>query len=190
MSADDEKMKIPGHNPDGIEELDYPVPWWFQMLFYVTIVFGSGYWAYYELGPGVTLVEEYERVKQADEVTELTRLAGTKKVLASDDELAALLKNSERKQKGQTAYASKCASCHGAQGQGGIGPNLTDKHWIHGGKLSQILATVVNGVPDKGMPGWGPLMSAEDSQDLVLFVRSIAGTNPPGAKAPQGELMK
>ena len=81
-------------------------------------------------------------------------------------------------------------ACHGDKGQGGIGPNLTDDYWLHGGKLAQIAATITNGVSDKGMPPWGPMLSGEQIKSLAVFVKSLHGTNPPGAKAPQGELEK
>jgi cytochrome c oxidase cbb3-type subunit 3 len=189
MSADDKNEKMEVHHVDGIDEHDNPVPRWFQLLFLATIVFGIGYWAYYEIGEGPSSLEEYERARVADEIAQLSRQAG-KKELASEEELSRLLANAERKKNGQTAYGTKCASCHGPQGQGGIGPNLTDRYWIHGGSLKQILVSITNGVPEKGMPGWGPLMSAEEAQDLTVYIRSLLGSNPPGAKAPQGELVK
>lgn len=185
------QVKGTGHIYDGIEELDHPSPSWFMALFYITIVFGVGYWLHYTLGNGGTLVEEYQRDKSAQEYALYRdRAAAGPPKAASEDELRAMLADPARKSAGLAAFQTKCASCHGAQGQGGIGPNLTDAHWIHGGKLTEILASIANGVPDKGMPAWGPVVAAEEIQALTIYIRTLAGTNPPAAKAPQGTLVK
>lgn len=180
-----------GHIYDGIEELDHPTPNWFQALFYISIVFGIGYFFHYNIGEGPTLVNEYEEAKMAEEYAIYERQAktGGQKRL-SETELIAFVNNPERKNLGATAYQAKCAACHGAQGQGGIGPNLTDEYWLHGGKMTEVLATIAQGVPDKGMPPWGPLLSTEELQGVTVFIRTLAGTKPAGAKAPQGELVK
>lgn len=184
-------VKGTGHIYDGIEELDHPAPNWFMALFYVTIVFGVAYFLYYTLGNGGTLVEAYQKDKSAQEYAiYLSRAQSGPVKPATEDELRALLTDPEKKEQGRTSFQTKCASCHGAQGQGGIGPNLTDDHWIHGGKLTEILASIVNGVPDKGMPAWGAVIGPEEIQSLTVFVRSVHGTNPPGAKAPQGTRVK
>jgi cytochrome c oxidase cbb3-type subunit 3 len=89
---------------------------------------------------------------------------------------------------GAEVFAGKCVACHGDKGQGLIGPNLTDDYWLHGGGSPSEMAKVVReGVAEKGMPPWGPLLSADEVRDVVAFVRSIHGSNPAGAKEPQGE---
>jgi cytochrome c oxidase cbb3-type subunit 3 len=90
-------------------------------------------------------------------------------------------------EKGGTLYAERCAACHGDQGQGLIGPNLTDNYWLHGGKPEQIMKVIQKGVLDKGMPPWEDSMSEEEVMQAVAFIASIHGTNPGGAKEPQGE---
>jgi cytochrome c oxidase cbb3-type subunit III len=180
-----------GHVYDGIEELDHPTPNWFQALFYVSILFGTGYFFYYVVGDGPTLTQEYERVRLAEEIAIAEHVAktGGPKTL-SEPELAGFLKDQGKQKVGGDIFQAKCASCHGAQGQGGIGPNLTDHHWIHGGKLTEILATISKGIPEKGMPPWGAMLTSDEIQATTVFVRTLLGTNPAGARAPQGELFK
>lgn len=192
MSAEKEnETKSTGHIYDGIEELDHPTPNWFQALFYITIIFGVGYFFHYNLGEGPSLLREYERDQMAENyaIYEHQSKVGAPKEL-SEEELTAFLKDVEKQKTGQAVFQAKCASCHGAQGQGGIGPNLTDDYWLHGNKMTQVLATISKGVPDKGMPPWGAMMSAAEIQDVTVFIRKIAGSRPAGAKAPQGELIK
>jgi len=102
----------------------------------------------------------------------------------------AMAKDPAKVKAGRELFQVRCIACHGAAGQGIIGPNLTDEYWLHGGKLAEITHTITNGVPDKGMPPWGPVMSSEQIHFVVAYIRSIRGTNPAGAKAPQGELYK
>ncbi len=183
--------KRTGHIYDGIEELDYPPPNWFRALFYITIAFGVIYFFYYTIGDGPTLTQEYQKAKNAEEYAQYERRAtsGGAKSL-SEGELIALVRSPERKAAGAASFQTKCASCHGGAGQGGIGPNLTDENWLHGAKMTEILATITQGVPDKGMPAWGQVLGTEEIQSLTVFIRSLLGTKPAGAKAPQGALVK
>ena len=92
---------------------------------------------------------------------------------------------------GKGHYAAKCAACHGQNGEGLIGPNLTDKYWIHSkGKAPGLLAAIRKGFPAKGMPPWEALIPKEDHVALAAYVYSLQGTNPEGGKEPQGELIE
>ncbi len=75
-----------------------------------------------------------------------------------------------------------------ADGGGGIGPNLTDDYWLHGGKLTDIYRTVKLGWPDKGMQAWQSVYDPGQMLQLASFVRSLKGTKPANPKAPQGDL--
>ena len=70
-----------------------------------------------------------------------------------------------------------------------IGPNLTDDYWLHGGTLPEILHTVAEGVPAKGMPGWAKLLKPDQVTAVVAYLSTLRGTNPPNAKPPQGDLV-
>ena len=72
-----------------------------------------------------------------------------------------------------------------------MGPNLTDDYWLHGdGTLGMIAKTIHDGVAEKGMPPWSALLSDEEVYAVTVYVKSLRGTNPPGAKAAQGSLVK
>lgn len=178
-------VRIAGHNYDGIEELDNVLPRWWLMTFYGTIAFSIPYFIYYSLMGGPTLLDEYKKEESAKE---LVRLQEAAKFKAPDEkELAAILADAGRRKSGQEIFASKCASCHGPAGGGGIGPNLTDNFWIHGGKPVQVATTIIKGVAEKGMPPWGGVLKPDEIYSAVSFIASIHGTNPAGAKAPQGD---
>ncbi len=89
---------------------------------------------------------------------------------------------------GREVYAAQCANCHGTAGQGGIGPNITDEYWLHGGGMTDVVRTIYVGVPAMGMIAWlGTLTPAQIHQVASFILHDLQGTNPPAAKAPQGE---
>jgi cytochrome c oxidase cbb3-type subunit 3 len=183
-----EENKIAGHAYDNIEELDNPLPRWWLLTFYGTIAFSVVYFFYYTLGDGPGLTREWQKERAQLELTLSKNSGGNGPT--DENALLAVVKDLEKQKSGKSLYQTRCASCHGAEGQGGIGPNLTDNYWIHGGKPAQVLATITNGVGDKGMPPWGGMLNKDELNSLVAFVKSINGTNPAGAKAPQGDLVK
>ena len=171
-------------NYDGIEEYDNDLPKWWKVLFYLTIVFGVIYFVYFTLGPGLT--SDQRLSLELDAITALHKSIPAQ-VQTSEEDLLILAKDPTSLAKGKLVYDAKCSACHAALGQGLVGPNLTDNYWLHGGKISQIKKTVEVGVLDKGMLAWQGLLTPEEIDDVVAFVFSIRGTNPPDPKAPQGE---
>ena len=88
---------------------------------------------------------------------------------------------------GHEIFKTFCVVCHMDQGQGNVGPNLTDDYWLHGGRPMDIYKTITDGVPDKGMVAWGGQLGPARVQDVTAFVLSIKGTHVAG-KEPQGDL--
>lgn len=174
------------HSYDGIQEYDNPLPGWWKALFWLCFIFAVGYWMYYHvMGTGQMKLDEY-----ASEMAEADA-KWPKFVLPvkTEDELKAMVADQALVAKGAIKFKEVCAACHGPDGaskkDGGIGPNLTDKAWIHGGKLVHIYTSVGNGWTEKGMPAWGKQFKPEELHALVAFVASIRNTNLPG-KDPQG----
>lgn len=187
-SKKEEGKIIEGHEYDGIQELDNPLPNWWLMTFYITIAFAVVYFIYYSLGPGPDLNQELQinMAKLQEKIPQKPQGPGL-----DEAKLAALAKDPGEIKKGEGVYKTRCASCHGDQGQGLIGPNLTDKFWIHGkGNLPEIAKVIKDGVSDKGMPPWGTLLKEDELLAVTAYVKSLKGTNPPGAKAPQGDEVK
>ena len=182
-------VKILDHEYDGIQELDNPLPGWWLATFYGTIVFAALYLGYYLVGGGPSHKDELNAARK--EVEQMRAASPEAKSAPSEEVLMAILQKPERLQAGAKVFVEKCVACHGAKGEGSIGPNLTDNYWIHGdGKASSIAQIVNTGVADKGMPPWGPLLKDEELQNVTAYVYSLRGTNPPNAKAPQGTEIK
>lgn len=88
--------------------------------------------------------------------------------------------------KGKSIFLQNCSPCHGSKGDGGIGPNLTDGHWLHGGSKREIANTIIHGIPEKGMTSWKDHLSPEEIGRLVVFVSSMQGSRPPDTRQKQG----
>lgn len=187
METEDEIMI--DHEYDGIRELDNPTPLWFNALFYSTIVFAVGYLLVYDVfGWGMNQEEEYlAQMEQA----EAERLAFLEASGSNIDENSVTVDLSpEFVAAGQEIYLLNCGMCHGNQGEGMIGPNLTDDFWIHGGEVGDIFRTIKYGVPDKGMVPWEANLTPVQIAQVANYIVSIVGTNPPNAKAAEGEKME
>ena len=176
-----------GRDYDGIREHDNRLPNWWLFTLFGAIVFGFGYWTYYHmLKAGPSLKDEYRAELQvaAEKAEALAKARGA----ITDDVLIAMSSNPSTVEKGAAQFQKTCAACHGPTGAGLIGPNLTDDYWLHGAKPTEILKTVNGGVPDKGMPSWGPVLGQEGVESVVAFVLTIKGKHLQG-KAPQGDLV-
>jgi cytochrome c oxidase cbb3-type subunit III len=173
------------HDYDGIKELDNALPPWWKWGFYITVVLAVIYmFRFHILKTGPTPLEEYTtEMKIAENRLENFR-RNSKDVF---DEKTVTMADAAGIAAGKKIFAGTCFPCHGAVGEGNaVGPNLTDKFWLHGGSLGDVFKTITNGVPDKGMQAWGKTYSPSDIKNLSSFILSLQGTNPPNAKAAQG----
>ena len=168
---------------DGIKELDNPTPAWFMYLFYATIAFGIGYLLVYHVFKTAPLQYEEYNIEVAQAAKEKAALLA-KTGAAVDEKTVKLSTDPTVLSSGKQVFVSRCSPCHGAAGQGIIGPNLTDDYWLHGNKIADIFKTIKYGI--NTMPSWEKLLSPKEISDVANYVKSIHGTNPPNPKAPQG----
>ncbi len=181
-----EKDIMLDHDFDGIKELNNSVPPWFNLLFYGTILIAIVYMIdYHVLGTGTVMVDEYlNEVKIAnDKREELIRTGAF-----INENNVVLLTDAAELDKGKQIFTTNCTPCHGPDGGGTVGPNLTDKNWIHGGGIKNVFMTVSNGVPAKGMISWKTLLTPKQVQQVSSYVLSLQGTTPATGKPPEGNL--
>lgn len=173
------------HNYDGIKELDNSLPPWWVAMFYITIAFAGIYLFYFHVsGVGKSSKEQYEvEVKKAEVAIAAFQAKQADKV---DEENLVPLEKETDIAAGKTLFTTNCVACHGALGEGGVGPNMTDKFWIHGGSIKNIYQTIKNGVPEKGMIAWGNQLRPADMHRLASYILTLQGTNPPNGKAAEG----
>lgn len=176
-----------GHNYDGIKELDNRLPPWWLYGFYCTIIFACIYLYMHHISHSApNPIEEYQAaVVQAD----IAKEAYLKKSANNVDETTVkLLTDDASLTAGKTIFQSTCFACHGKAGEGGVGPNLTDDYWLHGGTIQDVFKTIKYGWADKGMKSWKDDFSPMQIAQIASYVKSLHGTNPPNAKPPQGTL--
>lgn len=166
-----------GHEYDGIREHDNRLPRWWLVTLWGAIVFAVGYWlAYHTFG-----VMPLPRAQFDEEM----KAIAAKTPILDDAALAALSSDAAAVERGRVVFAQTCLACHGADGQGVVGPNLTDEAWIHGERPTEIFAAVNTGIVAFGMPAWGPSLGPDKTRDVTAFVLTLKGKNVPG-KPPQG----
>jgi cytochrome c oxidase cbb3-type subunit 3 len=188
MSRDPKQAREPlllDHEYDGIHEYDNPMPRWWLYIFYATILYSVLYMLNIPgIGIGRGRIASYER--DVAEARERYGEAGAGAAGLGEPEVRAVLADPARLEAGRTVFMTNCMPCHKADGGGSIGPNLTDAYWIHGNRIEDMLRTVSTGVLDKGMPAWSTVLKPDQVAAVVAYAVTLIGTNPPGAKGPQG----
>lgn len=173
------------HSYDGIQEYDNPLPRWWLAIFWLTIIFTPLYILYFHFGGGLLATEKYDQEmiafydRQAEQLLALGDI--------SEGTLVDLTADTSMMNGGKKIFQTKCATCHGMFGEGGIGPNLADDYWLHGAQLMDIYRTVREGVPDKGMLAWERQLRPAEMLAVSAHVGGLLGSAPPNGKAPQGD---
>ena len=183
---EEEEDILLNHNYDGIQELDNSLPPWWVAMFYITILIGGVYFTYYHyFDYGLSSSEEYAlEMKYANEAK--ARFM-EKQANLIDESNVTQITDPNMIASGAAIYNSYCVACHGALGEGGVGPNLTDNYWLHGtGDIKSVFKTIKYGVPQKGMIAWKTQLRPADIHQVSSFILTLIGTNPPNGKEPEG----
>lgn len=193
-----------GHEWDGIQELNTPLPRWWLLTFYACIIWAIGYTIMYPAWPmisrataGVTgwtshgqLAEEM-KAQQAKRAPIIAAIAATpiEDLPAKPQLMNAAIEG------GRAAFKVNCVQCHGSGAAGSKGyPNLNDDDWLWGGDLKTIRYTIENGIrnPDHAatrqsqMPAFGGILSDAEVAAVVAHVRHISGQRPASPLTQKG----
>lgn len=180
-----EDPRLMHHQYDGIREYDNPLPGWWNLFFIATIVFSIGYALYFHIGGlGATPDDRY-RAELADWETGYAERERAELASVSEDGLAKKVLDGSVLTRGHDVFLARCASCHGPQGAGQIGPNLTDGYQLHGATRLDVFKTVRSGVERTAMIAWSAQLSPPELLAVTAYVISLRGTNLPG-KPPEG----
>ena len=173
------------HEYDGIKEYDNPLPRWWVWTWWATIIFSVLYWFNVPgIGVGEGQIADYEADVAAAEAQRAQAAAA--RPGPTEASLVALREDATALDLGRTTFGQMCASCHGPDGGGVIGPNLTDDAWLHGESAMEIYTVVSEGVLAKGMPAWGTMLAPEQVEAVVAYVLTLRGTTPASPKAAEG----
>lgn len=182
---EDEQHLLLDHSYDGIQELNHPLPSWWNVIFYAAIVFSTGYFVYYQYLGGPTLRDEfkvsYDKALAAQAEFKRINSAFNQEHyngIIADDGI----------NKGAVVFENNCLACHNEKAKGDIGPNLTDEYWLLAkGTPETVYNVVFTGSEENGMPAWAELLSKDEIYQAVAYVHSLKNTKQPGGKEPQGE---
>jgi len=199
-------VETTGHSWDGIKELNNPLPRWWVITFWISILWAVVYWVLMPSWPGLTgylrgVRGHSERANvaailadvESSRSEQMTRLlsAGSISNIEQDPGLFQYAITA-----GGSLFGDNCATCHGAGGQGNIGyPSLVDDEWLWGGALADIQATLHYGIRSTHPQtrfnqmlafGAGGLLTQEQISDVVEHVMRMSGRDADAAKAARG----
>ncbi|WP_223034948.1 cbb3-type cytochrome c oxidase N-terminal domain-containing protein [Hanstruepera marina] len=185
--VEEEHEIILDHNYDGIRELDNNLPPWWLYGFYATIIFAAVYLVRFHIFNGENQYQELE-AEYAQAKIEIEEYKKTAKDLVDINTVTVLTDAADLKA-GQAIFEENCVACHMADGGGGIGPNLTDEHWILGGGIKNVFQTVSEGGRNgKGMIAWKQSLKPSEIAQVASYVLQFQGTTPAKPKDAEGEI--
>lgn len=199
-----------GHEWDGIQEFDNPMPRWWLWTFYLTIIWAIGYSIYYPAWPMISratqgivgtesagdtrlaVSDEIKRYDEANAPIKAKLTAADLNAIAADPELGPYAKSA-----GSAVFKTWCAQCHGAGAAGNVGfPNLLDDDWLWGGDMESIHTTITHGIRNTDdadarysqMPAFGTdgLLDATQIGDVVEYVLQLSGQEYDATRAAAG----
>lgn len=186
VAIEDEESILLDHEYDGIRELDNVLPPWWVWGFYISIVFAVIYVFRFHIVKSAPLQDQAYTIEVANankEIEAYKKNAG----MNIDENNVTLLTDQADLDKGAQIFTDNCVVCHNPNGEGNIGPNLTDKYWIHGGDIKSIFKTIKYGVDGKGMPEHESKLNPIQLQQVASYVKSLKFHE---GKAPEGDPME
>ncbi len=187
MSLEQINESLTDHSYDGIQEYDNPLPGWWKWLFGLTALFFIPYWVWFHLGtPGRSIQDQHDA--QAARTFEL-RFSEIGVLEPDQATMVKYMNDPKWLTVGQATYKTNCATCHGQNGEGVVGPNLTDEHYKNVLKIEDVAKVISNGAGNGAMPAWGHRFSHPNVTVLTAaYVASLRGKNETG-KPPEGNVI-
>lgn len=173
------------HVYDGIEEYDNPLPGWWKWLFVATIAFCPPYWMFYHSGvEGRSIEAQYSKALADNTRLQFAEIGN----LSPDAEtITKYLHKPSWVSVGKSVFKANCISCHGRDGEGQIGPNLTDEAFKNVKKIEDIAMVINNGANAGAMPAWANRLHPNEIVLVSAYVASLRGQNLKGPKPPEGQ---
>jgi len=182
-----EPTLITGHEYDGIQEYDNPVPGWWHFLWLLSFVLLIFYFPFSLISP---MYPSPERRLEAAQVAEYERLFSEIGELENTEAtLTSLMTDADWMQFAQSSFQANCASCHAADGGGLIGVNLTDDAYKNVKSITDIHGVLVDGAAGGAMPAWGNRFSNNELVLLSAYVATLRGTTPASPIAAEGDVI-
>lgn len=207
VTTDDKKDPgTTGHEWDGIQEFNNPMPGWWVWTFYATIIWGIAYTIAYPAWPliqGATpgLLGWSTRGDVAAEIQKFTDMNSELETQLASADLTTLEIGSDLHnyaiQSGRATFSTHCSQCHGSGAAGAVGyPNLLDDDWLWGGDIEAIQTTVTYGIRAAhddtrlgDMPAWSDILEADELAQVIEFVMTLSGEAADATLAEAGAVV-
>lgn len=190
-----------GHEWDGIQEFNNPLPRWWVWIFYACIAWGVWYSIAYPAWPGIksatsgylgfstraNVAEDIAQAEAANAEINAQLVAAELEAIPTDPTLATYSASS-----GEAVFNTWCVQCHGREGRGFEGyPTLSDDAWLWGGSMEDIHLTVSHGIRNEEdddaryseMPAFGEILENEEVAQVANYVMTLSGQTPVDAAA-------
>ena len=198
-------VETTGHEWDGIQELNNPLPRWWLWTFYITIIWGIGYTIAYPAWPMISgatkgmLGFSTRQAVAADIAAHEAKNEGLVTELVSAD-LTALQPSDDLHRyavaRGGAVFRAQCSQCHGSGAAGAVGyPNLLDDDWLWGGDIENISLSIRHGIRNDTdgdarwteMPAFGEILESDEIAAVVEYVHSLSSADADAKLATQGQ---
>ena len=175
---------LTGHDYDGIQEYDNPLPGWWKWLFIASILFTPPYFFFYHNGAeGRSVSDQYDRALAANLQLQFAEIG---ELTMDRENVVKFLYKDSWLQVGKIVFKSNCVSCHRKDGGGLVGPNLCDQEYKNVKDIGDILRVIEKGANAGAMPAWKNRLSTNEMVLVASYVASMRGTEVVDGKAPEG----
>jgi len=172
---------------DSIQLGDAPVPTWWFAAGVIVVLLAPLYFAYFHFGTlGRTAIDRFDVALAKNTELQYAEIGDLKQDAAT---MVKFLDEPSWLRVGQSVFKANCVQCHGAVGQGNIGPNLGDEHYKNIGGIEDILTVLNRGAGGNAMPAWQNKLNSNEIVLVSTYVASLRGTNPEGGKGPDGKVI-
>jgi cytochrome c oxidase cbb3-type subunit 3 len=185
--ADEPHDELTDHDYDGIKEYDNPTPGWWHLVFIVTIVFSALYVVVYHFSGYVPGLNDRHALAEARALQ--VRYAELNDVPMGEAKLLQIMGEPSWLDQGAVIYAGTCALCHGQNGEGLIGPNMTDDYYKNATDLMSVATVISEGAANGAMPAQKNALNENEIALVAAYMASLRGQNLPSPREPEGEII-
>jgi cytochrome c oxidase cbb3-type subunit 3 len=173
------------HNYDGIQEYDNPTPGWWHLIFWGTIIWSVIYVVVWHLTP--LIPDRITRLENTRQVAIEKQFAALMTIEDPIEKVRTIMGDENWLAQGASVFAGTCTLCHGKNGEGLIGPNLTDNHYKNLTDLEGMIDVVTNGAANNAMPANLNTLDENEIALVVGYVASLRGQMLEGPRGVEGE---
>jgi cytochrome c oxidase cbb3-type subunit III len=178
--------QLTGHEYDGITEFDNPIPGWWSWIFFASVVFSVLYYMAYQLGTAGTSVQQaYDNALTANLRLQFEEI-GT--LTPDEPTILKYINDTKWLPVGRKVFEGNCASCHGKDGEGLVGPNMTDDHYKNIKRIGDFATVIQHGAANGAMPAWQNRLHPNEIVMVAAYVASLRGQNKEG-RQPEGDVI-